>query len=77
MTQDLRHLREGWRRFEAGQQLVCPSCRSPLGLVACAYEIRVNPNGRFAPPTAGVPLSEACKACKVNLERREVRERAA
>lgn len=70
-------MREDWTVYAPGQRIRCPTCHRYLGIVSplVAMHIRVNPEGRFAGPTAEGDYSERCqhRGCGMNLERRIVR----
>ena len=61
-----------WVSYTQGQQVRCPNqeCKAPLGIVGMGFriDVRKNPWGRRAAPTAGVAYSAHCRACGINVE---------
>jgi hypothetical protein len=60
-----------WLTFGPNEPARCPACHTRLGDVGADFQmmIRPNPKGSKQPPTQGVPYSEHCRRCDVNLER--------
>lgn len=62
-----------WVTFGPGQKVMCPCCGTRLGTVGEGFKLKLRPNpaGRMRPPSPGVPYSEHCRRCDVNLERKQ------
>jgi hypothetical protein len=70
---------DGWKVYGPGGMYCCPACDLPLGAIGTEHRVylRVHPaREKTAKPTPGVPMSERCKHCRVNLERDPVRAMA-